>query len=66
VVIELRTKPGATVKLGEALVVLSAMKMETVVGAPLAGVIRRVVVVAGDSLAAGDLLVEIEPADDDA
>jgi len=61
VVIELRTKAGAAVAAGDALVVLSAMKMETAVTAPVAGVIRRVAVDVGDSLAAGDLLVEIEP-----
>ncbi|MFO7564960.1 MAG: pyruvate carboxylase [Enhygromyxa sp.] len=63
VVIELRTKPGATVAIGDALVVLSAMKMETIVSAPVAGVVRRIVVEAGDSLSAGDLLVEISPAE---
>jgi pyruvate carboxylase len=62
VVIELRTQPGATVKVGDALVVLSAMKMETAVAAPITGVVRRLAVAAGDSLAAGDLLLEIEPA----
>jgi pyruvate carboxylase len=40
-------------------VVLSAMKMETVVVAPIAGVVTRVVVAKDDSLAVGDLLVEI-------
>ncbi|EDM77474.1 pyruvate carboxylase [Plesiocystis pacifica SIR-1] len=62
VVVELRTQKGATVELGDALVVLSAMKMETIVAAPAAGVVQRVVVAAGDSLAAGDLLVELAPA----
>ena len=59
VVVELRTEVGAKVEVGDALVVLSAMKMETAVSAPLAGTVKRVAVVAGDSLAAGDLLVEI-------
>jgi pyruvate carboxylase len=42
--------------------VLSAMKMETIVAAPLAGKLERVAVGVGDSLGAGDLLVEIVPA----
>ena len=61
VVIELSTKLGQTLAAGDPLVVLSAMKMETVVGAPIAGVVRRIAVTVGDQLDAGDLLVEIEP-----
>jgi pyruvate carboxylase len=61
VVIELRTSAGAAVEPGDGLVVLSAMKMETIVSAPVGGVVGRLTVAVGDSLAAGDLLVEIEP-----
>lgn len=64
VVIEIQTQVGAELAAGDPLVVLSAMKMETVVGAPLAGTVRRIAVAAGDSLSAGDLLVELEPASD--
>ena len=39
---------------------LSAMKMETIAAAPVAGKIKRIAVAVGDSLAVGDLLVEIE------
>jgi biotin carboxyl carrier protein len=35
------------------------MKMETVVGSPVAGTIERVVVSEGDHLAAGDLLCQL-------
>ena len=59
VVVELRCKVGASVAVGDPLVVLSAMKMETIVAAPVAGKIGRVAVAVGDSLAVGDLLVEI-------
>ncbi len=58
-VVDVRVKPGAKVKPGDSLVVLSAMKMETVVGASLEGKIERVAVAVGDALEAGDLLVEI-------
>jgi pyruvate carboxylase len=55
-------KAGETVAANKPLVVLSAMKMETVVSAPAAGVVKRVVVKVGDAVAAKDLLVELEPA----
>jgi pyruvate carboxylase len=61
-VIEVKVAAGETVKAGQPLVVLSAMKMETVVAAPMAGRLRHVAVVTGDSLAAGDLLLVIEKA----
>jgi pyruvate carboxylase len=60
VVLEVRTESGATVEVGDPLVVLSAMKMETVVASPVAGKVVRLEVAEGDSLAAGDLLVQIE------
>ena len=39
---------------GQALVVLSAMKMETSVGAPCQGVVQHVAVIKGDSIDAGE------------
>jgi pyruvate carboxylase len=60
VVLVVRTESGATVEVGDPLVVLSAMKMETVVASPVAGKVVRLEVAEGDSLAAGDLLVQIE------
>ncbi|KAJ2530924.1 hypothetical protein GGH20_001675, partial [Coemansia sp. RSA 1937] len=41
---------------GQAVCVLSAMKMETVVGAPADGVIEALHVAIGDNLGAGDLI----------
>ncbi len=61
-VIELRVTPGQAIARGDALVVLSAMKMETVVAAPRAGTVARVAVAVGDTLEAGDLLVELADA----
>jgi 3-methylcrotonyl-CoA carboxylase alpha subunit len=52
---------GDQVVVGQALVVLEAMKMESTLGAEVAGRVRAVAAVAGALVAAGDLLVEIEP-----
>lgn len=46
-------------KAGQKLAVLSAMKMETIVGAPCDGLVRHVGVSKGDSLDAGMLLLTL-------
>ena len=58
-VVEVKAKPGAPVRAGDPLAVLSAMKMETAVCAPCDGVVQHVAVDAGDSIDAGDLVVRI-------
>ncbi|HFE46926.1 MAG TPA: biotin/lipoyl-binding protein, partial [Nannocystis exedens] len=62
-VVEVRVSGGDEVKAGEAMVVLSAMKMETVVAAPHAGVVRRVAVKVGEVVDAGDLLLVLSVAE---
>jgi biotin carboxyl carrier protein len=62
-VVEVRVANGAQVRAGEAMVVLSAMKMETVVAAPHAGVVGRVAVAVGDVVDGGDLLLMVKPAE---
>jgi pyruvate carboxylase len=47
------------VSVGTPLCILSAMKMETVVAAPIEGIVKRLAIKVGDNLKAGDLLVEI-------
>jgi multidrug efflux pump subunit AcrA (membrane-fusion protein) len=61
-VVGLRVKEGDRVEKGQALVVLSAMKMETVVAAPISGKIKRLLTAMDEDLAGGDLLLEIEEA----
>lgn len=59
VVVDVRVAPGTEVKRGDAIAVLSAMKMETVVTAPRDGVVRRLSVAVGDNMEAGDLIFEV-------
>jgi pyruvate carboxylase len=59
VVVEVRVAPGTIVKIGDPIAVMSAMKMETIITATIAGKIEQVVVAANDSLNAGDLIVVI-------
>ena len=59
-VIDLVTKVGENVKAGQKLLVTEAMKLETVVKAPVTGIVREIVSGAGESVEAGDLLVVVE------
>ena len=52
---------GDTVVVGQPMVVLEAMKMEHVVGCPIAGVVAELLVQPGQQLDAGQLIVRIDP-----
>jgi pyruvate carboxylase len=60
VVLDVKVQVGQTIREGAPLVVLSAMKMETVVGSPITGKVKRIVVVVNDDIKAGDLLLEVD------
>lgn len=61
-VVELRAGEGARVAAGQGLLVVSAMKMETVVEAPCAGTLTAIVAVEpGDEVAADQVVAVIEP-----
>jgi methylmalonyl-CoA carboxyltransferase small subunit len=53
-------QPGQTLQVGDVLLVLEAMKMETQVSAPVAGKVSAIKVKAGESVQSGQILVEFE------
>ncbi len=61
-VVEVKVKVGQDVKVGDALLVLSAMKMETVVTSTVKGKVKEVLAHNNDSVNSGDLIVKIEEA----
>lgn len=58
--VQVKVKVGDDVRKGQPLLVLSAMKMETVVASPTNGKVISVPVGVGDNIAGGDLVVEVE------
>jgi acetyl/propionyl-CoA carboxylase alpha subunit/acetyl-CoA carboxylase carboxyltransferase component len=63
-VAQVHVEVGDVVGVGDRLVTLEAMKMETAVVSPLAGSVRAVLVRPSSLVAAGDVIVELEPAAD--
>ena len=62
-ILAVRVAPGQTVKKGDALVILEAMKMEHEVTAPHDGVVRDVLVEPGQQVDAGAVLVALDAID---
>lgn len=58
-IVDIMVKDGHQVKAGQNLLVMEAMKMENQVQAPYDGTVKRVIVSKGDTVAEGDVLVEI-------
>jgi acetyl/propionyl-CoA carboxylase alpha subunit/acetyl-CoA carboxylase carboxyltransferase component len=62
-VVELRVREGDTVAGGETVLVISAMKMETLLASPCSGTVRAVQPLrAGDTVVAGQVVAVVEPA----
>lgn len=57
-IIDLKIKSGDTVKAGDALLILEAMKMENILKSPGEGVVKNVRVKKGDSVEKGQVLIE--------
>jgi methylmalonyl-CoA carboxyltransferase small subunit len=51
---------GQTIQVNDVLMVLEAMKMETMITAPVSGKVARIDVKVGDAVQQGQLLVEFE------
>ena len=60
-VVTLAVQPGDAVRVGQKLLVIEAMKMQTTIAAERDGEIGRVLVKAGSTVETGDLLLTIEP-----
>ena len=52
---------GQTIQVNDVLLVLEAMKMETVITAPIAGKVAKVNVNVGDAVKQGQVLVDLKP-----
>ena len=59
-VVGLRVKPGDSVKAGQGLIIIEAMKMENELKAPKSGIVAKVSVTVGMAVESGQELVVIE------
>lgn len=59
-VLAAEVKPGDEVKKDQTLIIIEAMKMENMIKAPAAGIVRAVFVTAGQAVERYDKLVELE------
>lgn len=59
-ILEVLVKTGDSVKVGDTLVILEAMKMQNAILASTKGIIKKVLVKDGDTTSKSDLLIELE------
>ncbi|MEK4522738.1 pyruvate carboxylase [Psychrobacillus sp. FSL W7-1493] len=59
-VLKVEVATGDQVRRGQHLIITEAMKMETTVQAPFDGIVKAIHVAAGEAIATGDLLIEME------
>ena len=64
VVVKIMVAVGQQVKAGDGLVVVSAMKMETILTAPFDARVVKINVTVDDKVAPGDILVDLEAAEE--
>ena len=63
VVVEVHVRVGDEIEVGQALLVIEAMKMQNELQAPLAGTVTAVHFGAGDRVEKGEVVVEYDPAE---
>jgi methylmalonyl-CoA carboxyltransferase small subunit len=59
-VVRVLAQPGQSIQVGDVLLVLEAMKMETNITAPTSGKLSAIKVAAGDSVSSGQIVAEFE------
>jgi len=59
IIFRVMVSPGQQIEEGDTLLILEAMKMETQVSAPKAGIVGSVSVKEGDTVAVGDTLLTL-------
>jgi methylmalonyl-CoA carboxyltransferase small subunit len=60
IVVRVAAQAGQSLQVGDILLVLEAMKMETNITAPVAGKVKAVKVAPGESVQSGQIVVEFE------
>jgi len=60
-ILDVLVKVGQTVTAGQAVLITEAMKMETEVTAPIAGIVKAVHIIKGEPANPGEVLIEIVP-----
>ena len=59
-ILDVLVKAGDTVKVGDSLLILEAIKMQNAILASTKGIIKKVLVKKGDTTSKSDLLIELE------
>jgi methylmalonyl-CoA carboxyltransferase small subunit len=57
---KISAQTGQAIQINDVLLILEAMKMETVITAPIAGKVAKINVSVGDAVQQGEVLVELE------
>jgi len=60
-VVKLNVAPGASVREGQGVVIVEAMKMENEIRSPIEGVVKEIAVSEGQTVEAGETLFVVEP-----